>query len=66
MIPLFLTLTHKICFMAASNLADRTLPQIFKDLKEMYQYYLQRGFHITAVHSDGACRRLIHASKDLD
>jgi hypothetical protein len=56
-IPLFLTPNFNICYMAANNLADRTLSQIFKDFKEMYQYYLQRGFYITAVHADGACRR---------
>jgi hypothetical protein len=52
-IPFFLTLTRKICFTAVNHLADRTFPQIFKAFKEMYQYYLQRGFHITTVHADG-------------
>jgi hypothetical protein len=52
-IPFFLTLSCKICFTAVNHLADRTVPQIFKAFKEMYQYYLQRGFHITAVHADG-------------
>jgi hypothetical protein len=37
----------------AAHLADRTVPQIFKAFKEMYQYYLQRGFHIMMVHADG-------------
>jgi hypothetical protein len=32
---------------------DRTVPHIFKAFKEMYQYYLQRGFHIKMVHADG-------------
>jgi hypothetical protein len=52
-IPFFLTLSCKICFTAVNQLADRTVPQIFKAFKEMYQYYLQRGFHITTVHDDG-------------
>jgi hypothetical protein len=52
-IPFLLTLSHTICFMAVNHLADRTVPQIFKDLKEMYQYCLQRGFHIMPVHADG-------------
>ncbi len=49
----FLTLSHKICFMAINHLADRTVPQIFMAFKEIYQYYLQRGFRITMVHADG-------------
>jgi hypothetical protein len=52
-IPFFLTLSRKICFTAVNHLADRTVPQIFKAFKEMYKYYLQRGFHITTVHADG-------------
>jgi hypothetical protein len=52
-IPFFLTLSRKICFTAVNHLADRTVPQIFKAFKEMYQYYLQRGFHIKTVHADG-------------
>jgi hypothetical protein len=52
-IPFFLTLSRKICFTSVNHLADRTVPQIFKAFKEMYQYYLKRGFHITTVHADG-------------
>jgi hypothetical protein len=37
-ITFFLTLSQKICFAAVNHLADRTVPQIFKALKEMYQY----------------------------
>jgi hypothetical protein len=51
-IPFFLTLSQKICFTAVNHLVDRTVPQIFKAFKEMYQYYLQRGFHIKTVHAD--------------
>jgi hypothetical protein len=49
----FLTLSQKICFTAVNHLADRIVPQIFKAFKEIYQYFLQRGFHITTVHADG-------------
>jgi hypothetical protein len=52
-IPFFLTLSRKICFTAINHLADRTVPQIFKAFKEIYQYYFQRSFHITTVHADG-------------
>jgi hypothetical protein len=51
-IPFFLTLSRKICFTAVNHLVDRTVPQIFKAFKEMYQYYLQRGFHIKTVHAN--------------
>jgi hypothetical protein len=52
-IPFFLTLSQKIFFIAVNHLADCTVPHIFKAFKEMYQYYLQRGFHIKTVHADG-------------
>jgi hypothetical protein len=52
-IPFFLTLSRKICFTAVNHLANRTVPHIFKAFKEIYQYYLQRGFHITVLHVDG-------------
>jgi hypothetical protein len=51
-IPFFLTLSRNIFFTAVNHLVERTVLQIFKAFKEMYQYYLQRGFHITAVHAD--------------
>jgi Reverse transcriptase (RNA-dependent DNA polymerase) len=52
-IPFFLTLSRKICFTAVNHLMDRTVPEIFKAFKEIYQYYLHRGFRITTVHADG-------------
>jgi hypothetical protein len=52
-ISFFLTLSRKICFTAVNHLTDRTVPQIFKAFKEMYQYYLQHGYNITTVHADG-------------
>jgi hypothetical protein len=48
-----LTLNRNITFTSVNHLTDRTVPQIFKAFKETYQYYLQRGFHITVVHADG-------------
>jgi hypothetical protein len=51
--PFFLSLSRNITFAAVNHLANRTVPQIFKAFKEIYQYYLQRGFHITLVHADG-------------
>jgi hypothetical protein len=52
-IPFFLTFSSKICLTAVNPLADRTVPQICKELKEMFQYYLQRRFHATTVHANG-------------
>jgi hypothetical protein len=49
----FLTLSRKITFTAINHLADRTVLQIFKAFKEIYQYYLQHVFHITVVHAKG-------------
>jgi hypothetical protein len=51
--PFILTLSRNTFFTAVNHLADRTVQQIFKAFKEMYQYYLQGGFHITTVHADG-------------
>jgi hypothetical protein len=51
--PFFLTHICRIKFTAVNHLADRTVSQIFKAFKEIYQYYLQCGFHITVVHADG-------------
>jgi hypothetical protein len=52
-IPFLLTLSRKICFTAVNHLADRTTSELFKAFKEIYQYYLHRGFRITTVHADG-------------
>jgi hypothetical protein len=52
-IHFFLTLSQHICFTAVNHLVDRTVPQMFKAFKEMYQYYLHCGFHIMMVHADG-------------
>jgi hypothetical protein len=32
---------------------NRTVTQILMVIKEIYQYYLQCGFHITMAHADG-------------
>jgi hypothetical protein len=43
-IPFFLTLSRKICFTAVNHLANRKAETIFKAFKEIYQFYLHRGF----------------------
>ncbi len=52
-IPLFLTLSRKICFTAVNHLADRTVKTIFKAYEEIHKFYLNRGFHITTLLVDG-------------
>jgi hypothetical protein len=51
--PFLLTLSRKIMFTAVNHLTDRTVLQIFKAFKDIYQYYLQHGFHVTVVHVNG-------------
>jgi hypothetical protein len=52
-IPFFLMLSCSICFTAINHLANRSVINIFKAFKEIYQYYLHRGFHIMSLHADG-------------
>ena len=52
-IPFFLTMLSKIMFTAVNHLANRTVPQIFNAFKEIFTYYLQRGFRITTIGMDG-------------
>ena len=52
-IPFFLTLPRRIMFTAVHHLANRTVPQIFNSFKEVFTYYLQRGFRITTIGMDG-------------
>ena len=42
-----------MCFTAVNNLGSRKVVEIFKASKEIYLYYLQRGFHIQMVSADG-------------
>ena len=48
-----------------NHLADRTVPQIYKAFKEIYQYYLHRGFRITTVHADSEFKPLKALVKSL-
>ena len=51
-IPFFLTLSRRIMFTAVHHLANHTVPQIFDAFKEIFTYYLQRGFGITTIGMD--------------
>ena len=43
----------EIYFTTVNHLANHIVPNVFKDFKEAYQYYLHCGFRITMVHADG-------------
>jgi len=60
-IPFFSTLSKKICFLSVTHLSNRKIPTIFRALKAMHNYYLQRGFQIVFVQGDGEFKPL----KDL-
>jgi hypothetical protein len=52
-IPFFLTMSRVLYFTTVTHLPDRSLDQIFKALKGIFCYYLQRGFHMTFIMGDG-------------
>jgi hypothetical protein len=57
-IVFFLTLSRKIDFTAVNHLESRQAGKIFAAFKEIYKYYLQRGFRITEVHADNEMQSL--------
>jgi hypothetical protein len=52
-IPFFITLSQVLYFTMVMHLPDRSLGQIFKALKGIFYYYLQRGFRVTFITRDG-------------
>jgi hypothetical protein len=52
-IAFFFTYSRKVCFTAVNHLANRKVGTIFKALKDIYKFYLHRGFRIENVHADG-------------
>ena len=52
-ISFFLTLSRNIYFTVVNHLTNHTVPEIFKILKDLYQYSLHHGFRITTLHVDG-------------
>ena len=62
-IPLFIFLSCKIIFTVVRHLSDRKSNTIFKDFKEIYIYYMKRGFWIKTLHVYGESaplQELIH------
>jgi hypothetical protein len=52
-IPFFVILSRVFYFTTVTHLPDRSLGQIFKALKAIFIYYLQRGFRVTFITGDG-------------
>jgi hypothetical protein len=57
-IPFFATLSLRICFLSVTHMSDRKAPTIFKALKNMHNFYLQRGFQIVFIKGDGEFKPL--------
>ncbi len=51
-VPFFLTLSRKICFSTVTHLENRKIPTIYKALKLIFMYYLQKGFQIMTITAD--------------
>ncbi len=52
-IPFFITLSRDIYFTTVTHLSDRSLGEIFKALKGIFYYYLQRDFCVMFITGDG-------------
>ena len=52
-IPFFVTLSRLLYFTTVTHLPNRSLGEIFKALKGIFYYYLQRGFCMTFITGDG-------------
>ncbi len=56
--PYFTTLSLRICFLSVTHLSSRKIPFIFKALKNMHNFYLQRGFQVVFIKGDGEFKPL--------
>ena len=52
-IPLFLTLSWKICFTMVHHLANMKVRKMYNAFNEVYIYYRMWGFSIITLHIDG-------------
>ncbi len=57
-VPYFVTLSLKICFLSVTHLQNRKIDTIFRALKAMQNFYLQRGFQIVIIKGDGEFKPL--------
>ncbi len=49
----FVTLSLRICFLLVTHLQNEKIDTIFRALKAMHNFYLQRGFQIVFIKGDG-------------
>ena len=52
-IPFFISLSYNIILTAVKLLTDRKDNTLFNYFKEIYMYYIKRGFLTTILHVDG-------------
>ena len=52
-IPFFLTLSRNFCFTMVHHIANRKVKSIYTTFNEVYIYYINRGFMIITLHTDG-------------
>ena len=64
-VPYFVTFSLRICFLSVTHLQNRKIQTIFKALKAMHNYYLQRGFQIVFIKGDGEFKPLDGMMSDL-
>jgi hypothetical protein len=57
-IPFFITYSLVICFLSVTHLSGQKALVIFKALKAMCNYYLQRGFQVVFIKGDGEFKPL--------
>ncbi len=57
-VPYFITLSLQICFLSVTHMTNKKIVTIFKALKAMHNFYLQRGFQIVFIKGDGEFKPL--------
>ncbi len=57
-VPYFVTLSLQICFLSVTHLQNRKIDTIFRALKAMHNFYLQRGFQNVFIKGDGEFKQM--------
>ncbi len=57
-VPYFVTLSLHICFLSVTHMTNQKIITIFKALKAMHNFYLQRGVQIVFIKGDGEFKPL--------
>jgi hypothetical protein len=64
-IPFFVTYSLHICFPLVTHMQNQKAITIFKALKSIHTYYLQRGFQIVFIEGDGEFKPLEDGMSEL-